>query len=151
MNDIASEPFGWYFHDDPEKMAYAGSGFRLGKERPEDAINCVPLYTHPTTEPVKAQSITDAVMDVVDRLGSEWKEVDPRAWEHLRVYIPTTESRVIPEDVRKVMEMALDALSRNLIFMETPVERRTVQPWTQTVDSITALRNELNTAPKEMK
>ena len=56
-----------------------------------------------------------------------------------------------PQDARKAMGMALDALSRNLIFMETPVERRTVQPWTQTVDSITALRNELNTAPKEMK
>ena len=138
MNDIASEPFGWYFHDDPEKMAYAGSGFRLGKERPEDAINCVPLYTHPTTEPVKAQSITDAVMDVVDRLGSEWKEVDPRAWEHLRVYIPTTERRVIPEDVLSWIDGVLPVVE---IFGTTPSQKQ----WSR--DRTREARAWLNAAP----
>lgn len=36
----------------------------------------------------KARSLTDELMDCVDRLGSEWREVDPRVWDHLRVYMP---------------------------------------------------------------
>lgn len=35
-----------------------------------------------------AESITNAVMNLVDRLGSEAANVDPRAWEHLKVYLP---------------------------------------------------------------
>ena len=38
--------------------------------------------------PRKAESITDAMTDLVDRLGAEAKLVDPRAWEHLLVYAP---------------------------------------------------------------
>lgn len=36
----------------------------------------------------KARSLTDELMDCVDRLGSEWREVDPRVWDHLRIYLP---------------------------------------------------------------
>ena len=39
-------------------------------------------------EPVTAESITDAMMNLVDRLGSESKQVDLRAWQHLLVYAP---------------------------------------------------------------
>lgn len=42
-------------------------------------------------ESVQAESITDAMMDIVDRLGSEYDQVDPRAWQHLLVYAPKTE------------------------------------------------------------
>lgn len=35
-----------------------------------------------------ARSISDEMMDLVDRLGSEAADVDPRAWEHLLVYAP---------------------------------------------------------------
>jgi len=36
----------------------------------------------------KAQPISDAMMDLVDRLGSEYDKVDPRAWEYLLIYAP---------------------------------------------------------------
>ncbi|CAM8787082.1 hypothetical protein NCF_04298 [Burkholderia pseudomallei] len=36
----------------------------------------------------RAKSISDEMMDLADRLGSEWKDVDPRAWQHLLVYAP---------------------------------------------------------------
>ena len=35
-----------------------------------------------------AKSVSDEMMDLVDRLGSEAEDVDPRAWEHLMVYAP---------------------------------------------------------------
>lgn len=35
-----------------------------------------------------AQSISDEMMDLVDRLGSEYDKVDPRAWDHMLVYAP---------------------------------------------------------------
>lgn len=34
------------------------------------------------------KSMTDQLMDCVDRLGHEAAEVDPRAWDHLLVYVP---------------------------------------------------------------
>lgn len=34
------------------------------------------------------RSLTDELMDCVDRLGSESDTVDPRVWEHLLVYAP---------------------------------------------------------------
>lgn len=36
----------------------------------------------------RAKSISDEMMDLADRLGSEWKDGDPRAWQHLLVYAP---------------------------------------------------------------
>lgn len=38
--------------------------------------------------PKLAQPISDAMMDLADRLGSEADAVDPRAWKHLLVYAP---------------------------------------------------------------
>ncbi|WP_343618762.1 helix-turn-helix transcriptional regulator [Ralstonia sp.] len=35
-----------------------------------------------------AKPISDEMMDLVDRLGSESDKVDPRAWEHLLIYAP---------------------------------------------------------------
>ena len=54
----------------------------------------------------------------------------------------TTERRVIPEDVRKVMEMAMAALKQPLGFTSS----REIDAILQS--AITALRNALNAAPK---
>jgi hypothetical protein len=35
-----------------------------------------------------ARSLTDEMMDCVDRLGSEADQVDPRVWDHLLIYAP---------------------------------------------------------------
>jgi len=50
----------------------------------------------------KAQSISDAMMDLVDRLGSEASDVDPRCWDHLLVYAPKPPVREVPDIVRKL-------------------------------------------------
>jgi hypothetical protein len=47
-----------------------------------------PGFIYATPTPERAQTISDAMMDLVDRLGSEASEVDPRAWKHLLVYAP---------------------------------------------------------------
>lgn len=73
----------------------------LHKGDPLDVANyCAFLWHHgahckPVQEakPEKAQPISDAMMDLVDRLGSEWGDVDHRAWEHLLVYAPKPEAR----------------------------------------------------------
>lgn len=41
-------PFGHWFTDDPKAFATPGSGFLVGKEPPKNAINVIPLYTHPS-------------------------------------------------------------------------------------------------------
>jgi hypothetical protein len=55
----------------------------------------VPLYTAPQpalkTKYKQARSLTDELMDCVDRLGSEADTVDPRVWHHLLVYAPKKE------------------------------------------------------------
>src|SRR6185437_14006740 len=48
--------------------------------------------------PSLAKSISDEMMDLVDRLGSEYDKVDPRAWDHLLVYVPRRETKA-PEGV----------------------------------------------------
>ena len=40
-------------------------------------------------QPVRSSTVSDDMMDVVDRLGSEHDEVDPRAWDHMLIYAPT--------------------------------------------------------------
>ena len=35
-----------------------------------------------------AKPLNDELMDCVDRLGSQWREVDPRVWDHLLIYAP---------------------------------------------------------------
>ena len=57
---------------------------------------------------------------------------------------PTTERRVIPEDVRKVMEMVLREV-------EAVANDHHHPRYTRLDEAITALRNALNAAPKGMK
>jgi hypothetical protein len=59
--------------------------FTMPKVSGSSVRNLQPLAA-PTPE--RAQPISDAMMDLVDRLGSEASEVEPRAWTHLLVYAP---------------------------------------------------------------
>ena len=43
----------------------------------------------------QARSLTDELMDCVDRLGSEADTVDPRVWQHLLVYAPEPEQEPV--------------------------------------------------------
>jgi hypothetical protein len=43
----------------------------------------------------QARSLTDELMDCVDRLGSEADTVDPRVWDHLLVYAPKPEEEPV--------------------------------------------------------
>jgi hypothetical protein len=43
----------------------------------------------------QARSLTDELMDCVDRLGSEADTVDPRVWQHLLVYAPKHEKEPV--------------------------------------------------------
>ena len=43
----------------------------------------------------QAHSLTDELMDCVDRLGSEADTVDPRVWQHLLVYAPKPEEEPV--------------------------------------------------------
>lgn len=45
-----------------------------------------PLYA--AAQSARARPLTDELMDCVDRLGSEARDVDPRVWDHLLVYVP---------------------------------------------------------------
>lgn len=47
----------------------------------------VPLASEPEAQPV-AGSLTDELMNCVDRLGHEADAVDSRVWDHLLVYAP---------------------------------------------------------------
>lgn len=47
-----------------------------------------------------AQSVSDDMMNLADRLGSEYDDVDPRAWKHLLVYAPKADS--VLEDVARL-------------------------------------------------
>ena len=56
---------------------------------PQGLLICPPggqLYAE--TRMPEARSISDEMMDCVDRLGSEFDSVDPRVWGHLLVYAP---------------------------------------------------------------
>lgn len=46
------------------------------------------LLPKPAEGGAVVRSISDDIMDVVDRLGSEADAVDPRCWDHLRIYMP---------------------------------------------------------------
>ena len=100
-------------------------------------------FAHPTTEPVKAQA-----GEPVSKYHALAMQVDPvlnptteRPYNPLNDYavipMPTTERRVIPEDVRKVMEMALEVLEYHII--QSPTGKGSKEA--------TALRNALNAAP----
>ena len=56
-------------------------------------------WVGPTDEEIdalsQAHSLTDELMDCVDRLGSEADTVDPRVWQHLLVYAPKPEEEPV--------------------------------------------------------
>lgn len=71
----------------------------------------------------EAQPISDAVMDLVDRLGSEAADVDPRAWEHLRTYLPHSEA-LTDEQIDLVLQRSpIQANYGDLMALARAVER----------------------------
>ena len=100
------EPVAW-ISDSPTK----GNGKQLHWTKSEAwrwSSNITPLYAAPprkrewvglTDEEIdalsQARSLTDELMDCVDRLGSEADTVDPRVWQHLLVYAPKPEEEPV--------------------------------------------------------
>lgn len=68
-----SEPvaFGHWFTDDPKAFATPGSGFLVGKEPPKNAINVIPLYTHPSPP----EGMVGGWISVDERLPPPFEEV----------------------------------------------------------------------------
>lgn len=58
---LGAEPHGYFYTDDPEVYAYAGGGFSLGPERPKNAANVLPVYTHPATARAGVDELIKAV------------------------------------------------------------------------------------------
>lgn len=56
-----------------------------------------------------AQSVSDDMMNLVDRLGSEHDDVDPRAWKHLLVYAPQATPQPSPTAQGDEKEHAAEA------------------------------------------
>jgi hypothetical protein len=94
------EPVAW--------MHTTGTGHVYFRKKPQDKVfNPQPVYTAPpkrewvglTDEEIdalsQAPSLTDELMDCVDRLGSEADTVDPRVWQHLLVYAPKPEEEPV--------------------------------------------------------
>ena len=65
-----------------------------------------------------ARSITDEMMDLVDRLGSELDKVDPRAWSHLLVYAPKRAVGELPE-LHAVAHIELGDDSHDVVTLES--------------------------------
>jgi hypothetical protein len=82
-----AQPVAWIHPDDLAAMKPNGRLSAPVYRLPCDTADLIPLCIA-TPTPERAQSISDAMMDLVDRLGSEASEVDPRAWKHLLVYAP---------------------------------------------------------------
>jgi hypothetical protein len=89
-------------------MHTTGTGHVYFRKKPQDKVfNPQPVYTVPprrewvglTDEEIdalsQAPSLTDELMDCVDRLGSEADTVDPRVWQHLLVYAPKPEEEPV--------------------------------------------------------
>jgi hypothetical protein len=80
-----------------------------GKAKLANFARSILTVAAPTT---KAQIISDAMMDLADRLGHEWKSADPRAWSHLLVYAPTTTDSEDAARFRWLTEDHADAETR---------------------------------------
>jgi hypothetical protein len=61
---------------------------RLSKEQLIHLLGTDAPAQQVTAPTAKAESITDCMMNLVDRLGHEAGTVDSRAWQHLLVYAP---------------------------------------------------------------
>lgn len=69
-----------------------------------------------------ANSISDAMMDLVDRLGHEWKDVDPRAWSRLLIYAPLDKGA-------SKGGVPIDAYRQALHEMQAEVSRNKERRW----------------------
>jgi len=70
-----------------------------------------------------AQSVSDDMMNLADRLGSEFDDVDPRAWKHLLMYAPkAAPGDAIDEAMRERddAEDFIDALLDEVLGHERP-------------------------------
>jgi hypothetical protein len=98
--ETEQEPVAW--------MHTTGTGHVYFRKKPQDKVfSPQPVYTVPpkrewvglTDEEIdalsQAPSLTDELMDCVDRLGSEADTVDPRVWQHLLVYAPKPEEEPV--------------------------------------------------------
>lgn len=164
------EPVAWIEHE------WSGTGTRnlhFSRREPsvrDEVVNPIwtPLFTYPTTEPVKAQAGEPSTATSV--------ELDPASYRKLmeRATAPTTERREtlldaharqveaeeegerreIPEDVRKVMEQALDVIVKCLVYQDActcdgyaehtiHLPSGKAMDWTEMRKTITALRKAL--------
>lgn len=81
-------------------------------------------------QPVRSSTVSDDMMDVVDRLGSEHDEADPRAWDHMLIYAPTEKlaARLAArQPVGEAVELArakvkISALELQLATYEAPAQ-----------------------------
>jgi hypothetical protein len=90
------------------KFSYASSNDCCRK------VPCVRPGNGPCDMPARqspSKSISDAMMDLVDRLGHEWKDVDPRAWSRLLIYAPSVE-----QDERGALDVSVLARLSAQIF-----------------------------------
>ena len=101
--ETEQEPVAWRYKY-PDGFWRFSNGERVNGS---DSIKSQALYTAPpkrewvglTDEEIdalsQAPSLTDELMDCVDRLGSEADTVDPRVWQHLLVYAPKPEEEPV--------------------------------------------------------
>jgi hypothetical protein len=68
------------------------------------------LQAAPAADAVR--SVSDEMMDLADRLGHQWKDVDPRAWAHLLVYAPENAEAQDARRFRRLTEDHEDAETR---------------------------------------
>jgi len=73
-----------------EIMSWVERAFAAGRDSVEQAPRWISMDEQRLP---MARSLTDELMDCVDRLGSEADSVDPRVWEHLLVYAPKLEKQ----------------------------------------------------------
>lgn len=72
-----SKPTGWFFTDDPQVVAMPGSGFFPGSTPPNDAINLVPLYSHPDPRVAELEAVLRECREVLMHYqygGSNYKK-----------------------------------------------------------------------------
>jgi hypothetical protein len=101
------------------KFSYASSNDCCRK------VPCVRPGNGPCDMPARqspSKSISDAMMDLVDRLGHEWKDVDPRAWSRMLIYAPSVE-----QDERGTLVAEFNDAYRAFIgAFDTPQMRRQI-------------------------
>jgi hypothetical protein len=89
----------------------------------------------PAVPTAKAGSITDCIMNLVDRLGHEAGTVDPRAWQHLLVYAPKLtppegwdEAVRIAHTTTALVGFGRSSLAQAILDMDAFFKQQTKQP-----------------------